>query len=182
MPIPSPPCRIERPFLDYVLSAVADAGFRRICLVVGPQNHEQLERYSDHLDRRVELTLAIQQKPLGTANALASAADFAGDDPFLMINSDNCYPTSALRSLHDLEQSGLIGFDRQVLATKGNIPADRISSFASIETDDQGFLVGITEKSPIRSDNDLISMNCWRFGPEIFTACRNIEPSQRGEY
>ena len=24
-------------------------------------------------------------------------------------------------------------------------------------------------------------MNCWRFGPRIFEACRNIEPSQRGE-
>jgi glucose-1-phosphate thymidylyltransferase len=25
-------------------------------------------------------------------------------------------------------------------------------------------------------------MNCWRFGPAIFEACRAIEPSPRGEY
>ena len=24
-------------------------------------------------------------------------------------------------------------------------------------------------------------MNCWRFGPSIFDACRSIEPSPRGE-
>ncbi len=24
-------------------------------------------------------------------------------------------------------------------------------------------------------------MNCWRFGPEIFEACRKIDPSPRGE-
>ncbi len=24
-------------------------------------------------------------------------------------------------------------------------------------------------------------MNCWRFGPSIFTACRTITPSARGE-
>jgi glucose-1-phosphate thymidylyltransferase len=24
-------------------------------------------------------------------------------------------------------------------------------------------------------------MNCWRFGPSIFRACRSIEPSPRGE-
>jgi len=26
-----------------------------------------------------------------------------------------------------------------------------------------------------------VSMNCWRFGPSIFTACRGITPSPRGE-
>ena len=26
-----------------------------------------------------------------------------------------------------------------------------------------------------------VSMNCWRFGPSIFEACRNIRPSARGE-
>ena len=25
-------------------------------------------------------------------------------------------------------------------------------------------------------------MNCWRFGPEIFTACQSIDKSPRGEY
>ena len=32
---------IDRPFLDYVLTALADAGYRQICLVVGPE-HEVL--------------------------------------------------------------------------------------------------------------------------------------------
>ena len=26
-----------------------------------------------------------------------------------------------------------------------------------------------------------VSMNCWRFGPAIFEACRKIKPSSRGE-
>ena len=30
-------------------------------------------------------------------------------------------------------------------------------------------------------DDFYVSMNCWRFGPSIFTACRSIEPSSRGE-
>ena len=28
---------IDRPFLDYVLSAAADAGYRHACLVIGPE-------------------------------------------------------------------------------------------------------------------------------------------------
>ena len=27
-----------------------------------------------------------------------------------------------------------------------------------------------------------VSMNCWRFNPSIFTACRSIAPSPRGEF
>jgi len=27
-----------------------------------------------------------------------------------------------------------------------------------------------------------LSMNCWRFGPSIFAACRAIRPSPRGEF
>ncbi len=30
-------------------------------------------------------------------------------------------------------------------------------------------------------DDVRVSMNCWRFGPSIFTACRSIELSPRGE-
>ena len=35
---------IERPFLDYVISALADAGYRRICLVVGAE-HGDMKDY-----------------------------------------------------------------------------------------------------------------------------------------
>ena len=34
----------DRPFLDYVLSTVADAGYRRVCLVIGPEQ-EMIRRY-----------------------------------------------------------------------------------------------------------------------------------------
>jgi dTDP-glucose pyrophosphorylase len=27
-----------------------------------------------------------------------------------------------------------------------------------------------------------LSMNCWRFGPSIFKACKAIKPSPRGEF
>ena len=69
---------IERPFLDYVLSALADAGYRRICLVVGPE-HQELRRYYGEMLRyqRLELGFAIQVKPLGTADAVAAAEPFA---------------------------------------------------------------------------------------------------------
>jgi NDP-sugar pyrophosphorylase family protein len=37
---------IGRPFLDYVLSALADAGVHRICLVIGPEHDVLRRRYT----------------------------------------------------------------------------------------------------------------------------------------
>ncbi len=38
-----------RPFLDYVLSAVAEAGFRRVCLVIGPEQEAIRHYYAEEV-------------------------------------------------------------------------------------------------------------------------------------
>lgn len=178
---------IGRPFLDYVLTHVADAGFRRVCLVIGPDHHELRQYYAELSGGRLEFEFAVQPEPLGTAHALLSAASFAAEDPFAVINSDDFYPTSALNALRQLENVGLVGFTRDSLVREGNAEPDRIASFATIETDAHGYLVRIVEKpdakqASLLSQESLISMNCWRFGPAIFTACRNIDRSKRNEF
>ena len=178
---------IVRPFLDYVLTSVADAGYRQICLVIGPQHDAMRRYYSDLSGGRLEFEFAVQHEALGTANALLSAAGFAGDDPFLMLNSDNYYPTSALKALRQLDGCGLVGFSRDGMTWGGSISPDRIAKFAAVETDETKHLVRIVEKPDARqaaslSGDVLISMNCWRFGPAIHTACRAIDRSPRGEY
>ncbi len=39
---------IDRPFLDYSLSCIADAGYRRVCLIISP-HQDQLRDYCDSL-------------------------------------------------------------------------------------------------------------------------------------
>lgn len=178
---------IDRPFLDYVLSALADAGYRRICLVVGPE-HEKLRRYYGEMLRyhRLELGFAIQVRPLGTADAVVAAEAFAAGEPFLVINSDNYYPVAALESLRHLQGPGLAAFARAGMLAGSNIPPERLSRFAIVEVDGQGCLRRIMEKPDPALLASLpepvaVSMNCWRFDPGIFAACRAVKPSPRGE-
>src|SRR5512135_2680862 len=90
---------IGRPFLDYVLSTLADAGYRHVCLVIGPE-HTKVREYYGSLDSgRIQVHFAIQQEAKGTADAVAAAEQFAGSDDVIVINSDNYYPLSALRGL-----------------------------------------------------------------------------------
>ena len=176
-----------RPFLDYVLSALADAGYTRACLVIGPE-HGNVRDYFGVLSppRRIRVEFAVQENPLGTADAVAAAGKFAGNDQFILLNSDNYYPAAALKALAGLNGSGVALFDRDRMLQDGNIPEDRIRKFSVAEIDRNGCLRRIHEKP---SDDILramgaplwINMNCWLFSPAIFEACARIELSERGE-
>ena len=75
---------IDRPFLDYVLSAAADAGYRHVCLVIGPEQEAIREYYGGKVAaEKLDFTFACQPEPKGTADAVAAAEAFAGDDPFV---------------------------------------------------------------------------------------------------
>lgn len=176
---------VGRPFLDYVLSALADAGFDRACLVIGPE-HRILRDYYTRIQHptRIEVGFATQPQPLGTANAVLAAEDFAGADEFLVINGDNYYPADVLQALQRLGQPGAVLFEAGSLVRNSNIPENRIHAFAGCVVDSAGFLADIVEK-PAIGDLDaakLISMNCWRFSAAIFAACRDVPLSRRGEY
>jgi dTDP-glucose pyrophosphorylase len=180
---------IGRPFLDHVINALADAGFRKICLVIGPGPEFDPVRdyYSSIRTERVSIVYAIQDEPKGTADAVAAAFEFAENDAFAVINSDNYYPSEALGMLGKIDSCGTIAFERNALVRFSNIPFERISKYALLEPDDDFFLKRIVEKPSEKSilstaGEIYISMNCWRFSRSIFEACRSIKPSVRGEY
>jgi glucose-1-phosphate thymidylyltransferase len=171
-----------RPFLDYSISALADAGLREICLVIGPE-HDVIRTYYESLKTtRVRISFAIQQQPLGTADAIRAAQEFTGPDCFLVINSDTYYPVEALRKLRELGGSGTVGFDRSGLLRSGIIAEARLNAYATLKIDAVGYLRRINEKPAAIEADALISMNCWSFTPEIYRACEAISPSERGEY
>ena len=177
-----------RPFLDYVLSALADAGCTDVCMVVAPE-HDVIRAYYDGAGRpqRVKVHYAVQQIADGTARAVLAAQPFTGRDPFLVLNSDNLYPAPVLRALVELDEPGLPGFRRDDLVRSSGFPAERVNGFAAIEVDERSYLRRIIEKPgadyyEAAGPAALISMNVWRFDERIFGACRDVPLSKRGEY
>ncbi len=159
-----------------------------MCLIIGPE-HQAIR---DHYGReaalsRVRVTFAVQERPLGTANAVAAAEAFAGADQFLVINSDNYYPVVVFEQVRRLAGPGLAGFERAALSREGNIDDARVSRYAVLQVAADGALEDIIEKPDPEAwartgAGALISMNCWRFGPRIFDAIRQTGLSPRGEY
>jgi glucose-1-phosphate thymidylyltransferase len=178
---------VGRPFLDYVLCSLADAGFSEICIVVSPGDGSIRTRYTKKVvPRRFALTYAEQAEPLGTADAVRAARDFVGDDMFVSLNADNLYDPSALQAIREAAGPALCGFAPKALTRLGNIPPERIASYALLRTNASGNLVDIVEKpdaaaAAMFGPSALVSMNLWAFSPDIFVACDRIERSQRGE-
>lgn len=177
-----------RPFLDYVLSALADGGIRDLALVVAP-DHELVRRHyeADAPPSRLRVSFTVQPEPNGTADAILSAERWTEGDPFLALNADNLYPAEVVRAVASLTEPGLPAFRRGDLVSQGNIHDEQIGAFAILELDADGYLTHIVEKPApevmARAGNDaLVSMNCWRFDNRIFQACRDVPRSERGEY
>jgi glucose-1-phosphate thymidylyltransferase len=190
MPIPGSGRR-ARPFLDYVLSELADAGFRRVALVVAPEGEapDPLRRYYRGEGRPVRLALSfvVQLEALGTADAVRAASAWLGQEPFVVLNADNLYGVETLRALHDAGGPALPIYERDQLVQSSGIPPERVGAFALLTLRADGTLADIVEKpgqAAVESAGPraLISMNCWRGDTRLVEACRDVERSARGEF
>lgn len=192
MPLPGPDGRL-RPFLDYVLSELADAGFADVALVVPPAptdgSAQPLREYyaGDGAPTRVRIAFVIQDSARGTADAVASAASWIGARPFVVLNADNLYGVAALRALREADGPALPVYQRDDLVRTSGLPAERVGSFALLQVTPNGYLAEIVEKPGVEAvdaagPHALISMNCWRGDASVLQACRDVPVSPRGEY
>jgi glucose-1-phosphate thymidylyltransferase len=174
-----------RPFLDHVLSALADGGVHDACLVVGPDASVIMDHCRREGVRRVQVAFAVQATPSGTADAVLAAAAWVGGRDMIVLNADNLYPPQTIGALVELGRPGLVAFDREVLIRQGNIDAQRIASYAILSLRDDDTLAAIIEKPSAselaRLPSRWISMNLWRFDTTILDACRDVPASPRGE-
>ena len=115
------------------LCAESRVAQRRLAVLLAPcrEAREQLAR----LLHRVRVGFAIQEKPIGTADAVLAAESFVQKDRFLVMNADNYYPIDAYTALRLLGEPGLIGFERDALLADGRIAPERIMKFALLDID-----------------------------------------------
>jgi dTDP-glucose pyrophosphorylase len=192
MPLPGADGR-TRPFLDYVLSALADAGYVEVALVVPPRAADgargPLRDYYDGVGRpsRLRITFVVQESARGTADAVAAAGDWIAGRPFVVLNADNLYGVPALRALREATGPALPVYQRDDLVRSSGIPAERVGAFALLEVTPDGSLTDIVEKPGMAAieaagPEALISMNCWRGDEAVLQACRDVPVSPRGEF
>lgn len=170
-----------RPFLDYLLYNIHQAGYENVLIVVGENDSSVKEFYEQQENTKQFPSLHIsyvnqnvppgRDKPLGTADALLKALHQAtswNGQRFTVCNSDNLYSRAALRQLlEDSHPNAAIDYDRAAL----QFNEARVAQFAVVVKDEEGFLKDIIEKPSFDEMNRAkdakgrigVSMNIWRF-------------------
>jgi len=181
-----------RPFLDYLLYNIEQAGYKDVIIVVGG-NDPSIQKYYEKNGRQfkeLRLSYAVQNipaertKPLGTAEALSIALNSMPawrSHTFTVCNSDNLYSINALSLLlEDNHANAMIDYDRAAL----QFDTARIEAYSVIRKNNEGYLLDITEK-PSRREIDRakdrngrigVSMNIFKFSYEMILPILKIVP------
>jgi glucose-1-phosphate thymidylyltransferase/glucose-1-phosphate adenylyltransferase len=172
--------------IDYQLYNAHLAGIEEVMLLLHPTDNVSQE-YCESLMAKdatwgMKIVFARQQiaadreKPAGTADAVYQALSQHADwqkGRVIVCNSDNLYSVNALKTLWASEvPQALISYHRDSLL----YPAERISAFALIRTDEEGYLLEIIEKPTKEQADELmakqgrlgVSMNVFVFEASTF--------------
>jgi NDP-sugar pyrophosphorylase family protein len=187
--------------MDYSLFDAVRAGFTKVVFIVREEILEIVkEKFLPKLQGKVEVEFVVQSldklipedlknpervKPWGTGHAVLCAKHVI-NEPFVAINADDFYGKDAFNSIaqHFATDTNhahaMVGFTlKNVLSEHGSV------SRGVGETDSQGYLKSIVERTTIVTENgkiiakekdgDLVldpnaptSMNFWGFHPDMF--------------
>jgi D-glycero-D-manno-heptose 1,7-bisphosphate phosphatase len=79
-----------RPFLDHLLDEASRHGLKRALLLCGYRADDLVASYHGRSIRGMVIETAVEPEPMGTAGALALAADRL-DDSFFLVNGDSLF-------------------------------------------------------------------------------------------
>jgi glucose-1-phosphate thymidylyltransferase len=163
----------NKPVLFYCLEAIRDAGVTEAGVVVGDTADAVRAAVGDGSAFGLDVTYIRQDAPLGLAHAVLVAADYLGDDDFIMYLGDN-FVVGGITSLVDEFRARRP--DAQIMLTR--VPDPR--AFGVAELDGAGRVIGLQEK-PEQPKSDLALVGVYMFTPAVHEGIRQLKPSWRGE-
>ncbi|MEY2443847.1 MAG: glucose-phosphate thymidylyltransferase [Ilumatobacteraceae bacterium] len=168
----------NKPILFYGIEAMVAAGITEIGIIVGDTRDEVMTALGDGSNFGAAFTFIPQDAPLGLAHCVLIAADFLGDDDFVMYLGDNLLEQDLAAFVHAFEvaRAGAEPPTAQILLKQVPDP----HRFGIAELDDAGNVVRLVEK-PADPPSDLALVGVYLFDRTINEAVRSIAPSPRGE-
>jgi hypothetical protein len=190
--------------MDYSVYDAVRAGFERLVCIIKRENRDDFDRLLGAGARgRIDTAYAFQsvrqlsggfsvpegrEKPWGTAQAVLSARELIGENPFLVINADDYYGPTAFKTAFDWLSAPRSGGGKHEYGMVGYLTKNTLTDHGAVtrgvcETDARGKLSRIKERTGIEkslggarfpsddgawteiSGDTLVSMNFWCLTP-----------------
>jgi glucose-1-phosphate thymidylyltransferase len=163
----------NKPILEFGLEAIRAAGIDDVGIIVGETHEEIRAHVGDGSQYGIKVTYIHQPEPLGLAHAVLTAAEYLGDDDFVMYLGDNLIAGGITEFVEQFRSEPSAA---QILLARVRDP----ERFGVAELDEQGHVSRLVEK-PKEPVSDLALVGVYLFSSRILDASRAIEPSARGE-
>jgi glucose-1-phosphate thymidylyltransferase len=168
----------NKPILFYGIEAMVSAGITEIGVIVGDTRAEVMAALGDGSQWGAQITFIPQDAPLGLAHCVLIAADFLGDDDFVMYLGDNLLEQDLGAFVHAFEAARATPEPPTAQILLKRVPDPH--RFGIAELDAAGHVVRLVEK-PADPPTDLALVGVYLFDRTINDAVRAIAPSPRGE-
>ena len=211
---------LDKPMLQYVVEEAVEAGIEQVILVVSPGSESiagyflpdpgleshltssgapELAEKVNHASTLAQVSVVVQEKPLGLGHAVLMAKDAVGDEPFVVILPDDIivsiqYPESqepapgAADNMPGATAQMLEVFHRHgggVVAVEP-LPWDVVHNYGVVDAtavaDRVSRIKGLVEK-PAREEapSNLTIVGRYVLPPEIFGCLERTPPGAKGE-
>lgn len=165
----------NKPNLFYVISDLVEAGITDIGVVISPETGREVQQaLGDGSDFGARFTFITQEKPAGLADAVRTAREYLGEDPFVMYLGDNLLSGGIAHLVAEYREGE---YQSIVLLT----PVEDPTRFGVAELDKWGGVVHLVEK-PKKPPSNLALVGVYLFAPVIHDVIATLKPSWRGEY
>jgi len=157
----------NKPLLEHVVEAAADAGIDEIVMVVGYKRERIQNHFGDGDDWDVDIEYVLQEKQLGTGHAVLQAED-AVDETFVVLNGDLIMDSDSLSRLVERhEETGEI-----VMSV---IRSEQPSAYGVVELDGDT-VTNVVEKPPQHTRlSNVVNAGAYAFDRAIFDAIRRTD-------
>lgn len=165
----------DKPMIYYPLSVLMLAGIRQILIISTPQDTPRFQTlFGDGSKWGLHLKYAIQENPLGLAQAFIIGKDFIGSDRCAMILGDNIFYGNDLTRL--LKEGAAKEEGATIFAYKVNQP----ERYGIIEFNQKGCPVRIVEK-PKKATSKYAVTGLYFYDNKVVERAETLKPSPRGE-
>lgn len=164
----------DKPMIYYPLSTLMLAGIREILIITTPQDQDQFKRLlGDGSQVGCRFEYAVQEKPLGLADAFRVGKTFIGDDKVSLILGDNIYYGTGLGD----QLKGYTDPDGGVVFAYHVSDPER---YGVVDFDDQKRAITIEEK-PAKPKSNYAVTGLYFYDNDVVRIAHEVQPSDRGE-
>lgn len=164
----------EKPILTHCFEQLKTLGADEFVVVVGYLKEHIIEHYGDEFNG-IPITYAHQREQKGLAHALLTVEQHI-EDNFMLMLGDNIFSANLADVVRRQREDRA---DAAFLVEE--VPYEEASRYGVCDTNKYGEITDVVEK-PDDPPSNLVMTGFYTFSPAIFSACKLVQPSNRGEY